>query len=93
MLAGPRSGNVSDVQGDYSVLRVCPQATASVWWAAVSRLRDAPAAIAALARGRSRVELTSDDAVAALAWAGAIEGWSTAEPKPVFVHRAAASVP
>lgn len=46
-----------------------------------------PAAIAALARGRSRVELTTDDADAALAWAGAIEGWGSAEPKPLFVHR------
>jgi hypothetical protein len=81
------------VQGEdvsYAVLRVCPQASASEWWTAVRRRRDAPAAIAALARGRSRVELTTDDALAALAWAGAIEGWSNAEPKPVFVHQAVA---
>lgn len=71
----------------YAVLRVHPGAPASDWWAAVRRRRDAPAAIAALARGRSRVELTTDDADAALAWAGAIEGWGSAEPKPLFVHR------
>ena len=76
----------------YSVLRVHPSAAASDWWAAVRRRRDTPAAIAALARGRSRVELTPADADAALAWAGAVEGWGSAEPKPLFIHRLSRTV-
>jgi hypothetical protein len=71
----------------YSVLRVRPGAPASEWWAEVQRRRDAPPPIAALARGRSRIELTTDDANAALAWAGKVEGWGSAEPKPLFIHR------
>jgi hypothetical protein len=84
------AGNIVDLLADfvsYSALRVCPRAAASDWWAAVRLRQDAPAAIAALARGRSRVELTADDAVTALAWAGATEGWGSAEPKPLFIHR------
>jgi hypothetical protein len=68
-------------------LRVRPSASASDWWSAASRRRDAPAAIGALLRGRSRIELSEADAVAALAWAGDLEGWAAAEPKPVFIHQ------
>ena len=74
------------MQVDYVSLRVRPQASAGEWWAAVVRRHDAPPAIAALARGRSRIELSAADATAAIAWAGAIEGWRSAEPKPLFIH-------
>jgi hypothetical protein len=71
----------------YCALRVSPGASGSDWWAAVRHRRDAPFAIAALARGRSRVELPADDAAAAIAWAGATDAWGSAEPKPLFIHR------
>jgi hypothetical protein len=38
-------------------------------------------------RGRNRVELTADEADAALGWAAAVDGWAYAEPKPLIVHR------
>jgi hypothetical protein len=74
----------------YSVLRVDPRATAPLWWSAASQRRDAPAAITALLGGRTRVEVTREEAVQALAWAAAIGGWPPADPKPVFVHEPAA---
>jgi hypothetical protein len=84
------------MQGDfvsYAVLRVCPLSSAGEWWAAVRLRPDAPAAIVALSRGRSRIELTAADADAALAWAGAIDGWGSAAPKPLFIHGATADAP
>jgi hypothetical protein len=75
----------------YSVLRVDSRATAPLWWRAASQRRDAPAAITALLGGRTRVEVTREEAVQALAWAAAIADWPTADPKPVFVHEPAAT--
>jgi hypothetical protein len=66
--------------------------TAAAWWSAARQRRDeAPAALLALLAGRTRVEVTGDEAAAALAWAQTVDGWSAAEPKPIFVHDPAAS--
>jgi hypothetical protein len=70
----------------YYALRRCPAANAPVWWAAVRRRPDAPAAIAALLGDRHRVELGSGEATAALAWAEAVDGWPPAGLKPVVVY-------
>ena len=70
----------------YAVLRVHGHPSAGAWWTAASQRRDAPAAIAPLLAGRSRVEVTREEAVRALAWAAGIAGWAAAEPKPVFLH-------
>jgi hypothetical protein len=70
----------------YYALRVCPEATADAWWSAVRRRRDVPPAITALLNGRSRVELTRAEAGAAMAWAGRLDGWAEAQPKPLHVH-------
>jgi hypothetical protein len=73
----------------YSALRVSSRSSAHGWWTAASRRHDAPPAITSLLRGRRRVEVTSDEAVHALAWASGITGWPAADPKPVFLHEPA----
>jgi hypothetical protein len=70
----------------YVALRVEIGAPADPWWTAASQRRDAPAAIAALLGGRTRVEVTRDEADSALAWAAGIAGWTVAERKPVFLY-------
>ena len=70
----------------YVALRISSAAPTSAWWEAAGQRRDAPAPIAALLRGRSRVEVNADEAAHALAWAGALAGWAAAEPKPLIVH-------
>lgn len=73
----------------YVALRISSRASGAAWWEAATRRRDAPAPVAALLRGRSRVEVSADEASRALAWAGALSGWATAEPKPLFLHQPA----
>jgi hypothetical protein len=68
------------------VLRVCPDANANAWWQAVRFRRDVPGAILVLALGRSRVELTRDEADRALQWAAGLDGWAAAEPKPLHIY-------
>ena len=72
----------------YCVLRVCPEAQADAWWRAVRFRRDVPGAILVLALGRSRVELTRDEADRALQWAAGFDEWAAAEPKPLHVYPA-----
>jgi hypothetical protein len=76
---------IADVN-PYVALRVCPGASAPAWWEAARERRDRPVAVAALLAGRRRVELSPDEAASVLTWAGAIAGWSAADPKPLFVH-------
>jgi hypothetical protein len=73
----------------YVALRASPADTAPTWWDAARQRRDAPLPIAALLRGRQRVEVTPDDAARALAWAGSLAGWATADPKPVVLYQPA----
>jgi hypothetical protein len=73
----------------YSAVRICPESSAPEWWSEATRRRDAPPALLPLLRGRRRVELTPDEAATVLAWAGTIDGWTAAEPKPLFVHQPA----
>ena len=68
-----------------AVLRVCPDVDADAWWEAVRRREDVPPAIAALAAGRTRVELSYAEAEHALLWAARVEGWSSAA-RPLSVH-------
>ena len=48
--------------------------------------RDAPPSIGALLAGRRRVELTSEEAAEAVAWARGLDGWAASEPKPIFIY-------
>jgi hypothetical protein len=68
------------------VLRVRPDSPATGWWHAVRLRRDVPGAILVLAHGRSRVELTRDEAERALQWAAGLDGWAAAEPKPLQLY-------
>ena len=77
----------TDTSTSHWVLRVHPEAPQSDWWHSARRRRDVPAPISALIRGRARVEVTPDEARAAIEWAARLEGWSTAAPKPLFIHQ------
>ena len=74
----------------YLALRICPRASAPDWWNAVRRRDDVPAAVGALLTGRTRVELTATEATQVIAWAGTLDGWVAAEPKPLFIHEPSA---
>ena len=70
----------------HTALRVNPRASAAGWWSAARLRHDTPPAISALLAGRRRVELTPDEAAQAMTWAGSVDGWTAAEPKPLFIH-------
>jgi hypothetical protein len=75
-------------RSSYYALRVSSRADVDGWWSAARRRPDAPRAITALLAGRSRVEVSPDEAARALAWAEGVEGWASADPKPLAVHPA-----
>jgi hypothetical protein len=69
----------------YTAIRVRPDAESSPWWAAARRAGvDAPPAIRSILMGRSRVELSADEASEALAWARALDGWDGEPPLQVY---------
>jgi hypothetical protein len=78
------------VETSYLALRAVGGPGTNGWWAAARRRADAPDAVAALLHGRTRIELSAEEADAALAWAATVDGWTGAEPKPLLVHRTAA---
>jgi hypothetical protein len=70
----------------YFALRVCLRADAPDWWAAAHRARStAPPAVRAILGGRMRVEVTEEEARAAIAWATAIDGWDPEGLPPLWV--------
>ena len=73
----------------HATVRVNPDAAAAGWWAAARLRPDAPEAISALLKGRRRVELTPSEAEQVMAWAGSVDGWEAAVPKPLFIHGSA----
>jgi hypothetical protein len=44
--------------------------------------------VLALLRGRTRVEVSVDEAAGALDWASGLDGWADADPKPLFLYSA-----
>jgi hypothetical protein len=72
----------------YYALRVRPKAIAPEWWAAAHAAgRDAPPPVRAVLAGRSRVEITAEEAVLAIQWASRLSGWDDdGGPKPLFVY-------
>ena len=68
-------------------IRVVPGARADAWWSAARSSAHVPPAITALLNGRARIELTSEEADATLAWAATLNGWGTADPKPLVAYR------
>jgi len=75
-------------RSSYYALRVSPRSEVDGWWSAVRRRPDAPRAITALLAGRSRVEVSREEATHALAWAEGVDGWAAADPKPLVVYPA-----
>jgi hypothetical protein len=64
-----------DEDNSYYALRVHEHSDASVWWtAARAASATAPPAIRAILAGRMRVEVTTEEAAVALAWASAVAG-------------------
>jgi hypothetical protein len=45
-----------------------------------------PEAISVLLAGRTRVEVSCEEAERALEWAARVEGWASAKAKPLFVY-------
>jgi hypothetical protein len=70
----------------YYALRVCPRAESSTWWAS-ARLAFpfAPPAIRAILTGRTRVELSAEEARQALEWARGLDGWDSGSYTPLYV--------
>jgi hypothetical protein len=77
----------ADSSPTYFAIRVCPSAVAPAWWAAAREAAaGAPPAIRSILAGRSRVEVTADEASDALAWARRLDGWNDDELAPLWVY-------
>jgi hypothetical protein len=72
----------------YYALRVRPEAVTPEWWAAaLAAGPEAPRPVRAVLAGRTRVELTADEAVLAIHWASRLTGWDeNGGLKPLFVY-------
>ena len=71
----------------YLALRVCPRAESLEWWLSARRgVHHAPRAMRAILAGRSRVEVSADEAVAVLRWARGLEGWDPDALAPVWIY-------
>ena len=78
---------MSRVESPYVAIRVVAGARADDWWSAARSSADTPPAIKALLNGRNRIELTSEEADATLAWGATLDGWAAADPKPLAAYR------
>jgi len=71
----------------YYALRVSTTAIAPEWWAAAHEHgRRAPLPVRALLGGRTRVELTAEEAVLAIHWASRLSGWGDDGQHPLVVY-------
>jgi hypothetical protein len=74
----------------YYALRVCPRADAARWWTSARQAADrAPLAIRAILDGRMRVEVSAEEAMAALSWAQTLDGWDAERLTALWVYPAA----
>jgi hypothetical protein len=79
--------NEALVEPSYFALRVCPRADSLEWWLSARRaVHGAPPAMRAILAGRSRVELSADEAGAVLRWARRLAGWDTDALAPVWIY-------
>jgi hypothetical protein len=70
----------------YIALRVRAHAHASPWWDSAQRAaHTAPPAMRSILAGRSRVEVSADEARVAIAWACSLDGWDYGLA-PVYVY-------
>jgi hypothetical protein len=71
----------------FHALRVSSTAVAPEWWAAAHACNgDAPQPVRALLGGRTRVELTAEEAVLAIHWASRLSGWGDDGQHPLVVY-------
>jgi hypothetical protein len=71
----------------YFALRVCPRAESLEWWrSARGAVHGAPLAMRAILAGRSRVEVSADEAAAVLRWARGLDGWDPDALAPVWIY-------
>jgi hypothetical protein len=71
----------------YYALRVHPRSLSADWWAAAHlRSAEAPPAVKALLAGRTRVELSAEEAVRAIHWAAQLSGWDANGIRPLVVY-------
>jgi hypothetical protein len=78
---------MSAAELSYFALRGVWDSGTDGWWATALGRADVPAPVAALLRGRVRVELSAAEADATLAWAAGLQGWADADPKPLLLYR------
>jgi hypothetical protein len=73
----------------YYALRVCPLADAPQWWTSARQAAArAPLAIQAILAGRTRVEVSAEEATDALAFARTLDGWDPERLTPVWIYPA-----
>jgi hypothetical protein len=77
---------MSTFESSYKALRAVRGSDAETWWTAARQSSDIPPPLAALLQGRSRVEVSAEEADATLAWAKRQDGWADADPKPLVVR-------
>jgi len=71
------------------VLRAGGQAEDTRWWSsAIQALASAPPAVRAILSGRSRVEVSAEEAQAVLEWARALDGWDDDATAPLSSYPA-----
>ena len=77
----------ADPTPTYYALRVCARTHGTTWWEAAHRAADtAPLTIRSILAGRSRVEVTADEAREALEWARTLDGWYATPDPPLWVY-------
>ena len=80
-------GNVMrTLEGSYKALRAFHGSEAETWWSVARQCSSVPPPLAALLQGRTRIEVSAEEADACLAWAERLDGWAEANPKPLLVH-------
>ena len=77
---------MSTFEPSYQALRAVHGSDAEAWWSAARQSASVPPPLAALLKGRTRIEVSAEEAVAALAWAERQDGWADAHPKPLVLH-------
>jgi hypothetical protein len=77
---------MSTFEPSYKALRIVRGSGAERWWSAARGSASVPPPLAALLQGRTRIEVSAEEARAALAWAERQDGWADASPKPLLVH-------
>ena len=83
----PTSLDDAAMSPSYHALRVGDSASLAEWQAqAHARKANAPTAIRAICAGRTRVELTAQEAARAIDWASRLPGWGSEGPAPLFVY-------